>query len=114
MPPPSGGQHAAEGDVQDDQDTDAGHRIGVIQTEQHLDQLARADHLTDQIQNHHHQRAGGGHGAHRHPLEAVGHHVGVGVFAEVAELLGHQEHDDRPADQPAHRVDQAIVTVDEY
>ena len=111
---PGGGQHAAEGDVQDDQDADDGHRVDVIQAKQHLDQLAGTDHLADQVQNHHHQRAGGGQAAHRHPLEAVGHHVGVGVLAEVAELLGDQEHDERPADQPAHRVDQAVVAVDEH
>ena len=35
--------------------------------------------------------------------------VGEGELAEIAQLLGDQERDDRPADQPAHRVDQAVI-----
>jgi hypothetical protein len=41
-------------------------------------------------------------------LEAEGRHVGKGELAQVAQALGHQEGDDRPADQEADRVDQAI------
>ena len=111
---PGGREHAADGDVDDDQDADQNDRVDILQTEQHLDQLAGADHLADQVQDHHHQRAGRGHGAHRHALEAVGHHVGIGVLAEVAQLFSHQEHDDRPADQPAHRVDQAVIAIGEH
>jgi hypothetical protein len=83
----------------------------VVQAEQQLDQLAGADHLRDQVERHHHQRAGGREGADRGLLEAVGGDVGEGELAEVAQLLGHQEGDDRPADQEADRVDQAVVAV---
>ena len=40
--------------------------------------------------------------------EAERGHVGEGELAEVAQALGHQEGDDRPADQEADRVDQAV------
>ena len=42
---PGGGEHAAEGDVDDHQHADDDHRHPVVEAEQDLDQLAGADHL---------------------------------------------------------------------
>lgn len=71
----------------------------VVEAEQQLDQLAGADHLRDQVERHHHQRAAGRQGADLLLLEAVGGDVGEGVLAQVAQALGDEEEDDRPADQ---------------
>jgi hypothetical protein len=108
---PGGRGHAAEQHVHHHQRADDGDGVAVVQAEQQLDQLAGADHLRDQVERHHHQRAGGRERADRGLLEAVGGHVGEGELAEVAQLLGHQEGDHRPANQEADRVDQAVVAV---
>ncbi len=84
-------------------------RHPVFEAEQQLDELARADHLGDQIEGHDDQRARGREGADRRLLEAVAGHVGEGELAEVAQAFGHQEGDDGPADEEADRVDQAVV-----
>jgi hypothetical protein len=47
-------------------------------------------------------------------IEAVAGDVGEGELAEVAQALGHQEGDDRPADQPADREDQAVEAGAEH
>ena len=47
-------------------------------------------------------------------MEAEGNHVGKGELAEVAQALCQQEGDDRPADQPADREDQAVEAVGEH
>ena len=111
---PGGGDHAAEGDIDDHQhaDQDDGDEIG--QTEQQLDELAGADHLRDQVEGDRDQRARRRHGADRRRLQTIGGDVGEGVAAEVAQRLGHQEHDDRPADEEADRVDQAVVAGAEH
>ena len=41
--------------------------------------------------------------------EAERRDVGEGELAEIAQGLGDQEGDDRPADQQAHRIDQAVI-----
>jgi len=58
-----GGDHAAEGHVDDHQHADDDHRDGVFEPEQQLDELAGADHLDDQVEAHDRQRADGGEGA---------------------------------------------------
>ena len=68
-----------------------------------------ADHLRDQIEGDDDQRSGRRHGPNRRRLEAIGHDVGKGEPAEIAQRLGHQEHDERPADEEADRIDQAVV-----
>ena len=108
---PGGGGHAAEQHVDHHQRADDDHRDPVLEAEQQLDQLAGADHLRDQVEGHHDQRARGGEDAHRRLLEAERRHVGEGELAEVAQPLGHQEGDDRPADQEADRVDQPVVAA---
>ena len=105
---PGGGGHAAEQHVDHHQRADDDHRDPVLQPEQQLDQLARADHLRDQVEGHHDQRARGGEDAHRRLLEAEGGDVGKGELAQVAQPLGHQEGDHRPADEEADRVDQPV------
>ena len=47
-------------------------------------------------------------------LEAERGDVGEGVLAEVAQAFSDQEQDDRPADQEADRVDQAVVAGSEH
>ena len=79
---------------------------------QGVQQLARADHLADQVEDHDDQRAERRHHAHRLALQAIGGDVGEGVFAEVAQPLRDQEQHDRPADQPADRVVEAIEAVE--
>ena len=112
---PRGRQHAAERHVHDHQDADHDDRVGVVETEQQLDQLAGTHHLGDQVERHHDQRARSRQRANRRLLETVRGHVGEGVLAEVAELFRDQEQNDRPADQEADRVDQAVKagTVDQ-
>src|SRR5574343_1878654 len=109
---PGGGDHAAEGDVNHHQDADADDREVVVQPEQQLDQLAGADHLDDQVEADHGQRTDGGKGADAVLVEAVGGDVGEGELAQVAQALSHQEQDDRPADEEAHGVDEAIVALE--
>jgi hypothetical protein len=106
---PGGGRHAAEQHVDHHQRADDDHGHPVFQAEQQLDELARADHLCDQVEGHHHQRARSREGADRRLLEAVARHVGKGELAQVAQALGHQEGDDGPAHQEADGVDQAVV-----
>ena len=111
---PGGGDHAAESDVDDHQDADEHDRVEVRQAEQQLDQLPGADHLRDQVEGDGHQRAGGGHRADRRRLQAIGGDVGEGEAAEIAQRLGHQEHDDRPAHEEADRIDQAVIAGAEH
>ncbi|MNU99091.1 hypothetical protein D3C71_892150 [compost metagenome] len=111
---PGGRQHAAEQHVHAHQDTDQDHRNVVVQTEQQLDQLACTDHLRDQVERHHHQRTASGQRANLGLPEAVGRHVGKGVFTQVTQALGDQEQNDRPAHQEADRVDQAVVARGEH
>ncbi len=111
---PGGGEHAAKGDVGDHQHADQHHRIQVADAEQQLDQLAGADHLRDQVHQRHHQGAECRGEAHRGLRQAVADHVGEGVLAQVAQALGDQEQDDRPAGEHAQRIQQAVVAVQEH
>ena len=110
---PRRGLHAAEGDVDDDQraDDDDGHPVGNLR-HQGVQQLPRPHRLSDQVPDHHDERADRGHRADRTLLQSERGHVGVGELAQVAQPLRDQEQDDRPPDQPAHRVDQAIEAVE--
>ncbi len=110
---PGGGDHAAEDHVDQHQDTYHHHGRGVVEAEQQLDQLARADHLDDQIAAHHGQRTERGECADLRLIQAVGHDVGEGIAPEVAQALRHQEGDDRPADEERHRIDETVVTLGE-
>ncbi|MCY1344008.1 hypothetical protein D9M69_300350 [compost metagenome] len=111
---PGGGQHAAEDHVDQHQHADHHHRDRVVQAEQQLDQLAGADHLQQQVAADHGERAAG----RQHPdpalVEAEGDDVGEGVAAQVAQALGHQEGEHRPADEEAGDVDETVVALGEH
>ncbi len=107
---PGGGGHATEQHVDHHQDADHHHRDPVLQAEQQLDQRTGTDHLRDQVEGHHHQRAGGRKATDRGGGKAVTDHVGEGEAAQVAHALGQQEGQDRPADNEADGIDQAIET----
>ncbi len=110
---PGGGRHAAKEYVTHHQKTDDHHRVDVLEAEQHLDQLTGTDHLGDHVESHDDQRADRGKGPRRRLCEAIGSHIGKGELAQVAQPLGHQEGDHRPADQPADRKDQPVKAVGE-
>ncbi len=105
---PGGRLHAAEGDVDDHQDADDDDRIEVIEAEEELDQLSRADHLGDQVERDHDEGSGRGEDADLRLVEAEGGNVREGEAAEIAQTLGDQEQHDRPADEEADRIDQAV------
>ena len=108
---PGGGGHAAEQHVHHHQRAHDHHSDVVLQAEQQLDQLACAHHLGDQVEGHHHERAGSGKHADGGLGKAEGSHVGKGELAQVAQTLGHQESDHRPAHQEADGVDEAVKTA---
>jgi hypothetical protein len=101
--------HAAEGDVDHHQDADDEDRDVVIETEEQLDQLPRADHLRDQVEDHHDQRRDRRHRPYLALVEPIRGDVGEGEAAEVAQPFGHQEQDDRPAGEEGHHVDVGVV-----
>ena len=111
---PGGGNHAAEGHVNDHQATDHDHGDVVVQPEQQLDQLAGTDHLHDQVEAHHRQRANGRHGADFALVQPVGGDVGKGELAQVAKAFGHQKQDDGPADKEGNHEQIAVVAVGEH
>ncbi|MGY4422297.1 hypothetical protein ACVWY2_004746 [Bradyrhizobium sp. JR6.1] len=107
--------HSPEGHVDHHQTADQDDRDPVVETEQQLDQLAGSDHLGDQIERNGDQRAARRQDADVGLSKSERRDVGEGELAEIAQLLGNQEGHDRPAHEPAHRIDQAIITggVDE-
>ncbi len=111
---PGGRGHAAEEHVDHHQRADDDFRHPVLQAEQQLDQLARADHLHDQIEDHDDERRAGRQQADRRLLEAVGDHIDERELAEIAQGFGEQEHHERPADQKADRIDQAVEAEHEH
>ena len=111
---PGGRRHAAEQHVDHHQRADDDHRDPVLEAEQQLDQLPGADHLRDQVERDDDQRARRREDAHRRLLEAERGDVGEGELAEVAQPLGEQEGDDRPADEEADRVDQPVEAADHH
>ncbi len=106
---PCRGQHAAEQHVHHHQHAYQHHRNVVVEAEQQLDQLACADHLGNQIERDHHQRAAGRKDANRPLLQTVGGDVGKGKASEVTQAFGDQEQNNWPADEEAERVDQTVV-----
>ena len=108
---PGGGLHAAEHHVSQHQHADADHGHVVVDADQGLDQDAATDHLRGQVEG------GYGDGGQRSDglgglrVVAEGQDVAQGVFADVAAGFGdHQQHGD-VSHQPAHRVHEAVITV---
>ena len=111
---PSRRQHAAEQHIGHHQRADNQYRRQIIHAEQKLNQLARAHHLRDEIQHHHQQRTRSGKQAHRRLFQAIGRHIGKGKLPQIAQPLSHQKQHQRPADQKARRINQAVVTGGEH
>ena len=105
---PGGRLHAAEHDIDDHQHADDDDRVQVVEAEQKFDELARTDHLRDQVEGDHHERADRRQNADLCLVEAERGHVGERELAQVPQALGDQEEDDRPADEKADRVDQPV------
>ncbi len=110
---PSGRQHSAEQHIRHHQNADNGHCRQIIHAEQQLNQLARADNLRNQVQHHHQNRTGSGQEADRRLLQTVGHHVGKGKFAQIPQPFSHQEQHQRPTDQKAGGINQAVIPARE-
>jgi hypothetical protein len=81
------------------------------ETEQQLDQLTCADHLRDQVEANHDQRRDGRHRPHAVLLEAKCGDVRQRVAPEVAQALGHEQKDDRPAREKGQHVDVGVVPL---
>jgi hypothetical protein len=105
---PRRGDHAAEQHVREHDDANGDDRSFVRKPEEELHEVARADHLRDEIERHDGEAADGRRDAHRRLLQAIGDDVRERVFAEIAQRLGDEERDDRPADEPAHGIDEAV------
>ena len=100
--------HPAKEDVGEHDHADDDDRELVGQAEEQPNQVAGTDHLRDQVERDHSERSDGRRDAHRLLAETCGDDVGKGVPPQVAQRLGDEKHHDRPAHEPAHRVDQAI------
>jgi hypothetical protein len=105
---PGGGGHATEQHVDHHQRADDDHGDPVLETEQQLDQLAGADHLGDEVEGTTTSVPDAAKTRIGVWSEAEGGDVGEGELAEVAQAFGEQEGHDRPADEKADRVDQAV------
>lgn len=111
---PGGRGHPAEEHVDDHQHADDQLGRAVRQPEQQLDQLARADHLHDEVQHDDGQRVRRRQQPDRPLREAVRDDVDERELAEVAQRFGDQEHHERPADQEADRIDQPVEAEHEH
>jgi hypothetical protein len=80
----------------------------VIQTEERLDELAGANHLGDEVEGDDHKGANRGENADLGLVKAEGGHVRERELPKVPQPLRDQEEHDRPADQKADGVDQAV------
>ena len=80
----------------------------VGDAEQEPDQVPSADHLRDEVERHHRQRADRGRDPDRHLTKPEGHDVGKGVTAEIPERFRDEKHHDGPAHEESHRVDQPV------
>ena len=110
---PGRGFHATESHVDYDQSAndDDGNPIGDLRNKR-VQQLSRPHRLPNEVPDDDNERTDGGHRADRSLLKAEGGHVGIGELAEVAQPLRDKEQDDWPADQPTHRIDEAVETVE--
>ena len=109
---PGGGDHAAEQHVGQHQHAHGDHRHLVVDADQCLDQHAGPDHLRGQVEGGHGDRRDRADDACLLRVVAIGEDVRQRVLADIPARLGdHQQHGD-VGDQPAHRVHEAVVTVE--
>ena len=105
---PGRGEHPAKEDIRDHHGPHDDDRQLIGEPEEQLHQVPRPDHLSDQVKPHHREGAD----RRRHPdgalPQAIGHDIGEGVFAEISERLGDQEHDHGPANQESDGVDEPV------
>ena len=112
---PRRGEHAAEDDVAEHEGAGDQHREREVDPDERLDEHARADHLRDQVEGRHRQRADRRRSAGRPLAQPEGEHVGDRVLAGVAHALGEQEHHGEEGDEEPDRVQEPVeaVQVDE-
>ena len=84
------------------------------QPEHQRDQIARADHLREHVEEQRQDAAERRRDADRHLPQPERHDVGEGELAEVAQRLGDEKHQRRPADEPAGRVDHPVVAAQRH
>ena len=100
--------HAAEQHVREHHDADDGDGKFVFEAEEQPDEVARADHLRDQIERHDRERADGGSDADGRLPQPERDDIGKRVPSEIAQRLGDEKHHDRPPDEKSDRVDQPV------
>ena len=110
---PCGRPHAAEQDIEHHEATDDHHGGGIGQAKQQFDELPRAHHLRDEVEADDQQRADRREAAHRRLGEAVGGDIGEGVATKVPQPFGHQEQEDRPANEEAGGINEAVIAIRE-
>ena len=100
--------HAAEKHVREHDDADDGDRVLVLEAEEQPDEVARADHLRDQIERHDRERADRRSDTDRRLPQPERDDIGERVPSEIAQRLGDEKHHDRPADEKSDRVDEPV------
>ena len=108
---PRRGEHAAEDHVAEHEGAGDQHREREVDPDERLDEHARADHLRDQVEGRHRQRADRRRGAGRPLAQPEGEHVGDRVLAGVAHALGEQEHHGEEGDEEPDRVQEPVEAV---
>jgi hypothetical protein len=96
--------HSADSDVEDHQYADAGDGEEIVDAEQQLDDLARADHLRDQIEQHDDEASDRGDKPDGSAVKPESGRIGKRIASEIAHPLRHQEQNDRPAREEADGV----------
>jgi hypothetical protein len=107
---PGGCLHSANRDIDDHQDANAGDCIDIVSTKKELDELSRADHLGNKVEQYDHKATGRRDQPHRGSIQTKRRCIGKREAAQVAQPLGHQEQHDRPACQKAERINEAVKT----
>ena len=83
----------------------------IFQAKQQLDQLSCSNHLNDQIETNHGQRADGSHRTNATLIQTIGGDICKSELAKVSESLCHEEQDDRPADKKGNHEQIGIVPI---
>jgi hypothetical protein len=102
-------RHVHQHHAADDDD-----RPFVGQAEHQLDQVARADHLRQHVEQERQDAAEGRGDPHRHLTKSEGNDVGECELAQVSQGLGDEKDERGPADQPARRVNHAVVPAQRH